>query len=92
MCSPVPDKFYWENVNYNTTEDGSTAYLEKAVEGGYQDNFVVYIGRAYHEGEWKIGKVLPKHIPTGGLQVWDKAGQCAIITEFEILKYISFCQ
>ncbi|GJQ71938.1 hypothetical protein Trydic_g3047 [Trypoxylus dichotomus] len=91
LCDTDPDRFYWVEIDYRNTDDVLKGYTDYAIQGGYQDGYATYIGRALHEGQWKVGKVVPKEIPTSGLQVWDKDGNCAIIPDFEILKYKAGC-
>lgn len=66
--------------------------MHNAVVGGYQLNVKehLYIGKAFHEGEWKVGRVV--RIDFGadkGLWVWNSAGEQVGIKQFHLLKYKS---
>ncbi|KAK9711951.1 Protein of unknown function (DUF3421) [Popillia japonica] len=88
MCTTNAHKFFWEPIDFNCVTD---CQMKNAVVGGYQDGYNLYVGKAYHEGEWKIGKVVPKHNPYKGLQVWNRCGSCEIISSFDILKCTPTC-
>ncbi|KAK9711954.1 Protein of unknown function (DUF3421) [Popillia japonica] len=88
MCTTNAHKFFWEPIDFNCVTD---CQMKNVVVGGYQDGYNLYVGKAYHEGEWKIGKVVPKHNPYKGLQVWNRCGYCEIIPKFDILKCTPTC-
>lgn len=64
--------------------------MKDAVKGGYQFNIDshLYIGKAFHEGEWKISKVysIGNHM-TKGLCTWDSHGKQTCVLKFHLLKY-----
>ncbi|GJQ72841.1 hypothetical protein Trydic_g1490 [Trypoxylus dichotomus] len=75
LCTPFPYKFYWEDVDFRCPNDFDSAYLSNIVKGGFQSKYNLYIGKAYHMGEWKIGKVVPKVMENvKGLQIWNQRG------------------
>lgn len=85
MCTPVPDQFYWEYVDFTDIND---QHLKNAVRAGYEDGYYLFIGKALRESEWKIGKVVLKgNSSCKGLQIWNHHGRCAFTFKFLILKY-----
>ncbi|GJQ86097.1 hypothetical protein Trydic_g15253 [Trypoxylus dichotomus] len=65
LCTSNPKAFVWEPINFAcATEDE----MKDAIKGGFQDGYVVFIGKTCHEGEWKIGKVVPMNKPNKGLE------------------------
>lgn len=84
LCSPQPNRFYWEYVDFTKPHDGQ---MREAVKGGYQSNLDVsdtYIGKVMHENEWKIGKVVEIGHPTvAGIWVWNNVN----LKTFHLLKY-----
>ncbi|GJQ73004.1 hypothetical protein Trydic_g1641 [Trypoxylus dichotomus] len=73
FCSNRPENFYWENVNFNQPNDGQMANV---VRGGYQldegSQFNLYIGKAFHENEWKVGKVVENTHRWKGMWLWEQ--------------------
>lgn len=62
--------------------------MTNVIKGGYQDGYDLFIGKAFHEGQWKIGKVVPKENTFNkGLQIWNQHNMCTVIQDFQILKY-----
>lgn len=58
------------------------------VAGGFEKGIVTYIGKVFHEGEWKIGKVFPPPHHFHGLHVWRNGGGKTVMREFDILRYL----
>ncbi|KRT84356.1 hypothetical protein AMK59_1752 [Oryctes borbonicus] len=85
FCSYQPQYFYWEKVNFDEPYDNQAT---NAVRGGHQNNlFILFIGKAFHEGEWKIGKVFDIMHKWKGLWLWDANGKSNNLREFYLLKY-----
>ncbi|GJQ72998.1 hypothetical protein Trydic_g1635 [Trypoxylus dichotomus] len=85
FCSNQPQNLYWEKVNFNKPYDGQ---MKDAVKGGYlEKQFDLFIGKALHEGEWKIGKVADITQTSKGLWLWDAEGKATSLREFYLLKY-----
>ncbi|GJQ72997.1 hypothetical protein Trydic_g1634 [Trypoxylus dichotomus] len=85
FCSNKPENLYWEKVNFDKPFDSQ---MRGAVKGGYQENqFSLYIGKAFHQGEWKIGKVVDITQIIKGLWVWNTEGESINLREFHLLKY-----
>lgn len=62
--------------------------MADAVKGGNQENkFDLYIGKAFHEGEWKIGKVVGMTEASKGLWVWNTDGRAIHLFQFQLLKF-----
>ncbi|GJQ71935.1 hypothetical protein Trydic_g3044 [Trypoxylus dichotomus] len=84
LCTPNPEAFIWQPIDFDSvTEDE----MKNVIKGGSQDGYDLFIGKAFHEGDWKIGKVVPRTNPYKGLQVWNEYDACAIIRNFHILKF-----
>ncbi|KAK9752082.1 Protein of unknown function (DUF3421) [Popillia japonica] len=86
FCTPTPKQYRWEKIDVSKPFEGQ---MENAVKGGLQANINenLFIGKAFHEGECKIGKVIPMPNTYKGLWVWYNAdGQPARFDEFYILK------
>lgn len=67
-----------------------------AVVGGFRGNLQeeedeffkpLFIGRVFHENEWKIGKVVRMGSPVKGLWIWNQAGNGERMIYFDILRY-----
>lgn len=66
--------------------------MQGAVKGGYQakdPNSDIFIGKIFHENEWKIGKVVPMGVQHQGIWIWNQAGQGVTASPFYLLKYNS---
>lgn len=64
--------------------------MTNAVKGGFQANLNenLFIGKAIHEGECKIGKIIPMPHALKGLWLWyNENGNKDRLDEFYILKY-----
>ncbi|KRT82451.1 hypothetical protein AMK59_3280 [Oryctes borbonicus] len=85
LCDRRKDNFEWEHVNVDFL---TAEKLKDMVVGGFEVNFTLYIGRVFHEGEWKIGKVFPPPYYLKGLTVWNKNSGQYITHDFEILRYL----
>nr|XP_022904426.1 uncharacterized protein LOC111416602 [Onthophagus taurus] len=57
LCSSKPKNFEWVSVNTSSLDEG---YLHNCVPGGFEIGRTLYIGKIFHQNEWKIGKVFPK--------------------------------
>ncbi|GJQ73012.1 hypothetical protein Trydic_g1648 [Trypoxylus dichotomus] len=55
LCAADHNKFYWKRVNFANDTDKP---MKDAVKGGFQDGYNLFIGMAYSEGQYKIGKKL----------------------------------
>ncbi|GJQ73002.1 hypothetical protein Trydic_g1639 [Trypoxylus dichotomus] len=88
FCSNRRGNFYWEKVNFSQPNDGQMANV---VRGGYQlddgSQFNLFIGKAFHENEWKVGKVVEITHRWKGIWLWDRNGKSINLQEFYILKY-----
>ncbi|KAI4454256.1 hypothetical protein MML48_9g00013386 [Holotrichia oblita] len=84
LCDSYHENFSWEYVNVNNL---TTEKLSDYVVGGTEVGNTLYIGKVFHEGEWKIGKVFPASSIWKGLRVWYNKGLVAAIEDFQILKY-----
>lgn len=63
--------------------------MNNAVKEGYQTNInqPIFIVKIFHEGEWKVGKVIsPLHVYKG-IWVWTSVGGTNTLMEFQLLKY-----
>ncbi|KAK9752081.1 hypothetical protein QE152_g4475 [Popillia japonica] len=69
FCTPTPQQFLWEKIDLSEPYEGQ---MNNAVKGGFQANINenLFIGKVYHEGECKIGKVIPIPNTFKGLWVW----------------------
>ncbi|GJQ73005.1 hypothetical protein Trydic_g1642 [Trypoxylus dichotomus] len=89
FCTNRSEYFYWEKVNMN--EHYSRGQMSYVVAGGYQidgeSQFPLYIGKAFHDNEWKIGKVVDIFHRWKGLWVWDRDGITLNLQEFYMMKY-----
>ncbi|KRT82161.1 hypothetical protein AMK59_3962 [Oryctes borbonicus] len=84
LCDFHSDNFYWEKVNIY---DLVGSNLNDLVVGGSEFGATLYVGKVFHDGEWKIGKVFaPLHL-LQGLRVWDDKNQRHVAQNFEVLKY-----
>lgn len=61
--------------------------LEDLVVGGMELDTTLYIGKAYHAGEIKIGKVFPPTHEFKGLRLWTQSNGTYVTETFEVLKY-----
>ncbi|GJQ73022.1 hypothetical protein Trydic_g1657 [Trypoxylus dichotomus] len=85
LCTFVSNALYWDMVDIRNSSKGQS---ENTIVGGFYKNwFKYFIGKIYHEGEWKVGKVLPFNNLHKGLKVWDSEGDIVPISKFYMLKY-----
>ncbi|GJQ71933.1 hypothetical protein Trydic_g3042 [Trypoxylus dichotomus] len=85
LCTPVPHKFYWEDVDFSCKHDCECSFLKNIVKGGFEGKYDLYIGKAHHMCEWKIGKVLPKEKKlTKGLRLWKDKGVAVSVQAFSL--------
>ncbi|XP_022908628.1 uncharacterized protein [Onthophagus taurus] len=82
LCSPKPSALKWKFVNTNQLD---AKFLDKCVVGGFEIGYTLYIGKVFHEGEWKIGKVFPPNAKYTGLTVWRDDGNSYPTHDFQIL-------
>ncbi|XP_022906611.1 uncharacterized protein [Onthophagus taurus] len=82
LCSPQPSALKWEYVNTNQLD---AKFLEKCIVGGFEVGHTLYIGKVFHQGQWKIGKVFPPHAEHTGLRVWWNDGNNYAPQDFQIL-------
>ncbi|XP_022900692.2 uncharacterized protein [Onthophagus taurus] len=83
MCSQEPLRFQWEYVNFHMKELPDDL-LNRIVVAGYQNNNLRwYIGRAFHQNEWRIGKVDIFNFKS--LIIWNNDGTLHRVFKFEIL-------
>ncbi|GJQ81217.1 hypothetical protein Trydic_g20436 [Trypoxylus dichotomus] len=67
LCSDNSSQFYWEHVTTNSlTGDG----LKDLVIGGFEVGTTLYIGKVFHQGVWKVGKVFPASSAYRGFRGW----------------------
>lgn len=56
--------------------------------GGLESNSTLYIGKAFYDGEWKIGKVFPTDSEYKGFKTWNNTdGSFRSLDDFQVLKY-----
>lgn len=84
LCDDLLENFTWEYVNVNSLTNEK---LSDYVVGGTEDGSTLYIGKVFHEGQWKIGKVFPPSSQWKGLRVWYNSGDKYATDDFQILKY-----
>ncbi|XP_022907889.1 uncharacterized protein [Onthophagus taurus] len=82
LCSPNPSALKWQFVNTNQLD---AKFLEKCIVGGFEIGYTVYIGKVFHQGQWKIGKVFPPHAEYTGLRVWGDDDENYSTDDFQIL-------
>nr|XP_022900694.1 uncharacterized protein LOC111413819 [Onthophagus taurus] len=83
MCSQEPSRFQWEYVNFHGNALPENL-LERLVAAGYQNNSLNwYIGRGFHQNEWRIGKVDIFNVKS--LLIWNNDGTLHRLFNFEIL-------
>nr|XP_022900692.1 uncharacterized protein LOC111413816 [Onthophagus taurus] len=83
MCSQESLRFQWEYVNFHMKELPDDL-LNRIVVAGYQNNNLRwYIGRAFHQNEWRIGKVDIFNFKS--LIIWNNDGTLHRVFKFEIL-------
>ncbi|KAI4459815.1 hypothetical protein MML48_6g00003759 [Holotrichia oblita] len=87
FCSPDHSKLYWDLVDFD--KPASAGQMRNAILGGFHNDIQnVFIGKFLHEGEWKVGRVLPMENNYKGLLVWNDAdGQSVHVKQFYMLKY-----
>ncbi|KRT84882.1 hypothetical protein AMK59_2754 [Oryctes borbonicus] len=83
LCDELTETFDWEWVNVNKLTENM---LQDYVVGGVEDGSKLYIGKVFHEGEWKIGKVFPGTSRWKGLRIWYNSGDKYITEDFQLLK------
>ncbi|KAK9720490.1 Protein of unknown function (DUF3421) [Popillia japonica] len=87
LCDQNIESFHWDKISTNQLVK---EYLEDAVVGGIESDSLLYIGRIFHEGVFKIGKVFPPSSPFSGFRGWYNFNDTQYKTDdFEILKYKS---
>lgn len=87
LCDQNIESFHWDKISTNQLVKD---YLEDAVVGGIESDSLLYIGRIFHEGVFKIGKVFPPSSPFSGFRGWYNFNDTQYKTDdFEILKYKS---
>ncbi|KAK9720500.1 hypothetical protein QE152_g22069 [Popillia japonica] len=85
LCDPNVDNFYWE---YTTTDELSRDTSDNKVAGGIEGGILLFIGRIFHEGVWKISKIIPPSSEFRGFKVWNNLnGTQYNSDDFQILKY-----
>ncbi|GJQ78247.1 hypothetical protein Trydic_g2575 [Trypoxylus dichotomus] len=84
LCDPNSENFYWE---YTTRDKLTDENLDNLVVGGIEAGSYLYIGKIFHEGEWKICKVFPKSSGIRGLRGWYRNNSHFVADDFQILKY-----
>nr|XP_022909077.1 uncharacterized protein LOC111420334 [Onthophagus taurus] len=82
LCTSRPESLTWEPVSVDQL---NLTFLKKCIPGGYEDGSKLYIGKVFHEEEWKIGKVFPITSEWKGLRVWWNSGQTYTPQYFEVL-------
>ncbi|KAI4464727.1 hypothetical protein MML48_3g00012080 [Holotrichia oblita] len=85
LCDKRKDNFEWMYVNVKSL---NAEKLSDMVVGGFEVNNTLYIGKIFHEGEWKIGRVFPPPYWLPGLTVWYNNGKQYITHDFQILRYL----
>ncbi|KAK9745146.1 Protein of unknown function (DUF3421) [Popillia japonica] len=85
LCTRHPGNFKWRYVNTSALSKG---HLDDLVRGGIENNNILYIGKVFHEGQWKIGKVYPTFHNLRGLRIWTSSGDVHVAHDFQILTYI----
>ncbi|XP_022909319.2 uncharacterized protein [Onthophagus taurus] len=83
LCSQNPLRFKWEYIDVSNIPKN---LVHRLVEGGYQSNLRWYIGRAFHQTEWRIGKVDLTGLKS--LLIWNNDGTLQRLYDFEILTYV----
>ncbi|GJQ73019.1 hypothetical protein Trydic_g1654 [Trypoxylus dichotomus] len=87
LCTSEPSSLYWDSVDFTKPAGGQ---LKNTIIGGfYKNDFNYFIGKIYHDGEWKVGKVIPIESPSKGLIVWNSDGKAVSFSKFHLLKYNS---
>ncbi|KAI4459974.1 hypothetical protein MML48_6g00016631 [Holotrichia oblita] len=88
LCCPDHSKLYWEYVDFNRSAVGGQ--MRNAILGGFHIHVgKVFIGKANHEGEWKVTKIILMG-QTYILTAWKNAdGSMLHLKQFYILKYHS---
>ncbi|KRT82279.1 hypothetical protein AMK59_3576, partial [Oryctes borbonicus] len=86
FCTPEPKNFYWQTVDF---AQGGVGQMKNAVRGGYhQPNWILYIGRAMHLKNWKVGKVYDiEELDGPGMYVWGPNNTKVVLQKFDLLKY-----
>ncbi|GJQ78249.1 hypothetical protein Trydic_g2577 [Trypoxylus dichotomus] len=86
LCDKNPHHFSWEYVTSDSLTGDS---LKNLVIGGFEDNSTLYIGKIFHQGEWKVSKVFPASSAWKGFRGWfSNNGTTYVAHDFEILKYV----
>nr|XP_022903136.1 uncharacterized protein LOC111415608 [Onthophagus taurus] len=84
LCSKNESKLSWERIHV----DALPLRLEdRLIEGGYQGGIRWYIGRVFHQNEFRAGKVELYAHDYKGLFIWNDDGSSARFLEFEVLSY-----
>lgn len=92
LCCPDQSKLYWAYVDF--AMDAENAPMKNSILGGFykDDNydFNYFIGKLFHEGVWKAGKVIPHEHRNKGFYIWNNTdGKTVKLTQFHMLKYNS---
>ncbi|XP_071055825.1 uncharacterized protein [Onthophagus taurus] len=79
LCTSNPELLRWEFVNI---ESLTGDFLNKVVSAGSLDGTDRYVGKVFHENEWKISTVEPGK----GLLIWaNEDGTDVVVTDFQVL-------
>nr|XP_022899746.1 uncharacterized protein LOC111413119 [Onthophagus taurus] len=77
-------KFKWDYVNIKNLTPQKVMQL---VRGGWENGYRLYIGKIFHEGDWKIGKIFPPGSGLQGLRIWYNNGPEYVSLDFQVLLY-----
>nr|XP_022910671.1 uncharacterized protein LOC111421722 [Onthophagus taurus] len=86
LCTSTPYLLKWKWIN---TRDLKPNLSENCVIGGYEGDRLLFIGKIFHDGEWKIGKVFPPSNDRNGLRIWTKEGIAFRTQDFQILMSVN---
>ncbi|XP_022909310.2 uncharacterized protein [Onthophagus taurus] len=84
LCTSEPKRLRWKYINSVALHDRDI--LNKLVPVGKETTGITYIGKVFHENEWKISTVYAHNRP--GLYIWSNVdGKLVIAPDFQVLMF-----
>ncbi|GJQ72154.1 hypothetical protein Trydic_g3248 [Trypoxylus dichotomus] len=80
LCTTNSERLQWKYVNIANL---NKSHLGKLVRGGIEEGQILYIGKIFHEGQWKVGKVFPGFHNLRGLRIWTNSGGHHVASDFQ---------
>nr|XP_022909304.1 uncharacterized protein LOC111420521 [Onthophagus taurus] len=87
LCTSEPERLRWKYIN-NVAVQGDL--LNKIVAAGEHPSGIRYVGKVFHENEWKVSTVYKYGHNNPGLYIWTNVdGSEVIVKDFQVLTYES---